>query len=546
MTTRTSAAADHGPPSGDPSPPGLRLTGIAKRYGGVRALRGVDWSVESGEIHALVGENGAGKSTLIKIVSGAETPDEGTVLLGGRALRHGSTGAALDAGIATVYQDPRLFGELTVTENVFIGRELRRRGRVDWAGARRRVAEVFARLGVDPALAGVRVADLSVAEQQLVSIAKALARDARVLILDEPSAILTDREIGRLFAALRALRADGVAVVYISHRLDEIAAIADRVTVLRDGRVVATRSARDSTVREIAELMVGHALADSEVSRNVPDAEPAFTVRGLSRPGRFSGIDLSVRPREIVALYGLVGSGTDAIAHALFGIRPAVSGTVAVDGDPVDPRDPVRAERAGLALLPANRQVQGIFADKPIAFNISSGHLRTLSRAFWMNRAAELALARDFIGRLAVRAPGAGTPIGTLSGGNQQKVVLARQLAGRPRVLLLEEPTQGVDVGAKEEIHQLVLDLADSGSCVLLVSTDLSEVLRLADRLLVLRGGRIVREFARGAGQAEVLAAAAGEDGEGGTGGDRTAAGGGGAPAGPDDPDGPDGSKEGT
>ncbi|MDQ0765526.1 sugar ABC transporter ATP-binding protein [Streptomyces canus] len=502
MTTTTPVA-----PAGE----GLRLSGIRKAYGGVQALRGVEFTVDSGEIHALVGENGAGKSTLIKIISGAESPDTGTVLLGSTVLVHGSTGDALDAGIATVYQDPRLFGELTVTENVFIGRELRRRGRVDWARQRQRVAEVFTRLGVDPQLADVRVADLAVAEQQLVSIAKAFARDARILILDEPSAILTDREINRLFTALRGLREHGVGVIYISHRLDEIARIADRVTVLRDGQVVATRSTQDTTVRQIAELMVGRPLSETAVTRPRPGDGHVLEVRGLSRSGRFENVDLDVRPREIVALYGLVGSGTDAVAHALSGLDPAARGSVRIDGEPVATGIPEAAARAGLALLPANRQVQGVFADKSIAFNISVGHLRRLSRAFWFDRGAEASLAADFMKRLAVKAPTAKTPIGRLSGGNQQKVVLARQLAGEPRVLVLEEPTQGVDIGAKAEIHQLVFDLADAGNAVLLVSTDLPEVLQLADRLLVLRGGGVVGEFGRGASQADVLATAAGE-----------------------------------
>ncbi|WP_433288571.1 sugar ABC transporter ATP-binding protein [Pseudonocardia sp. CA-142604] len=493
----------------------LRLQDVRKHYGGVRALRGVDFEVRAGEVHALVGENGAGKSTLIKIVSGAEVADEGTVEVGDEPLAGGSTQAAMEAGIATVYQEPHLFGELTVAENVFLGRELRTGGRIDWAAQRTRVAELLAQIGLDPAIGDVRVADLPVAEQQLVSIAKAFAHSAKVLILDEPSAILTDREIEVLFGVVRSLRAAGVGIVYISHRLDELAQISDRVTVLRDGEVVATRPTAELSVRRVAELMVGHELGATTADRPAPTGEPVLDVAGLGREGAFEALDLQVRPAEVVALYGLVGSGTDAIARALYGITPADSGTVRVDGRPVRVHNPRDAAAAGVAMLPGNRKQQGVFADKSIAFNISSAHLRYLARfGFWFDRARERSLAQGFLSRIAIKAPGITTAVAALSGGNQQKVVLARQLVRAPRVLVLEEPTQGVDVGAKEEIHRLVLELADGGSAVLVISTDLPEVLELANRVLVVRRGRVVREFGRGASQAEVLAAAAGDNGE--------------------------------
>jgi rhamnose transport system ATP-binding protein len=493
----------------------LRLRGVQKRYGGVRALRGVDLDVLAGEVHALVGENGAGKSTLIKIVSGAEVADEGTVELGGTPLTGGSTQAAIEAGIATVYQEPHLFGELTVAENVFLGRELRAKGRVDWATQRTRVSELLTQIGLDPAIGDVRVADLPVAEQQLVSIAKAFAHSAKVLILDEPSAILTDREIEVLFGVVRNLRAAGVGIIYISHRLDELAQISDRVTVLRDGEVVASRPTSELTVRQVAELMVGHELGSATTDRPAPTGEPVLTVAGLGRSGAFTGLDLTVRPAEVVALYGLIGSGTDAIARALYGVSPADTGTVRVDGREVRPHSPQDASAAGIAMLPGNRKQQGVFANKSIAFNISSAHLRHLARlGFWFDRRRERSIAEDFLRRIAIKAPDVDTAVGALSGGNQQKVVLARQLVRAPRVLVLEEPTQGVDVGAKEEIHRLVLELADGGSAVLVISTDLPEVLQLADRVLVVRKGAVVREFERGASQADVLAAAAGDEGE--------------------------------
>ena len=493
----------------------LRLRGVQKRYGGVRALRGVDFDVLAGEVHALVGENGAGKSTLIKIVSGAEVADEGTVEIDGTPLTGGSTQAAMEAGIATVYQEPHLFGELTVAENVFLGRELRVNGRVDWSRQRTRVGELLTQIGLDPAIGDVRVADLPVAEQQLVSIAKAFAHSAKVLILDEPSAILTDREIEVLFGVVRNLREAGVGIIYISHRLDELSQISDRVTVLRDGEVVASRPTSELTVRQVAELMVGHELGSATADRPAPTGEPVLAVSGLGRSGAFTGLDLTVRPAEVVALYGLIGSGTDAIARALYGVAPADSGTVRVDGREVRLHSPQDAAAAGIAMLPGNRKQQGVFANKSIAFNISSAHLRHLAKfGFWFDRRRERSIAEDFLRRIAIKAPDVGTAVGALSGGNQQKVVLARQLVRAPRVLVLEEPTQGVDVGAKEEIHRLVLELADGGSAVLVISTDLPEVLQLADRVLVVRKGAVVREFERGAGQAEVLAAAAGDEGE--------------------------------
>ena len=493
--------------------PLLELTGVHKRYGGVRALGGVDLRVLPGEVHALAGENGAGKSTLIKIISGAETADEGTVTMSGRRLAAGNTPAALAAGIATVYQEPQLFPELTVAENVFIGRELRRGGLVDRSAQRRRAMELLDRLGLDPRLADVRAADLPVAVQQLVSIAKAFAHEAKVLILDEPSAILTDREINTLFEVIRSLREHRVGILYVSHRLDELTVISDRVTVLRDGAVVATRPTRDLTVRAIVELMVGHAPAGRAADREVPAGPAVLEVSGLSRRGAFRDVSFSVRSGEVVALYGLVGSGTGPIARALFGVDPADGGTIRVGGRETAPRRPRDAARAGIAMLPGDRKAQGVFASKTIGFNVSIGRLRSLSRfGFWVDRARERSVAADFIERIAIKAPGPSAEVGTLSGGNQQKVVLARQLVERPEVLLLEEPTQGVDVGAKEEIHDLILGLADQGTAALVVSSDLPEVLRIADRILVVRSGTVTAEFGRGASQADVLAAAAGDE----------------------------------
>jgi rhamnose transport system ATP-binding protein len=495
--------------------PRLRLAGVAKRFGAVHAIRQADMTVRAGRVHALVGENGAGKSTMIKIVSGAERADAGTVEFDGVPVTIGSTTDAMALGIATVYQEPQLFDELTVAENIFLGRELRKRGRVDWAAQNAHVVELLTMLGLPTRYATVPVGALSVAEQQQVSIAKALSHDATVLILDEPSAILTDAEIDVLFAVMRRLTGAGVAVVYISHRLDELVRIADEVTVMRDGTTIGTYPIRDLSVRQIAELMVGGALSDERPHRTVPEGDPVLELDGLSRAGAFHDVDVTVRRGEIVALYGLVGSGVAEIAACTYGIDRADGGRLVLNGRPVTPRSPGAAQRLGIALLPANRKAQGMFSFQSLAFNISAAHLRLLSRfGVVLDRAREGAIARDLIGRLAVKTRDERQPISAMSGGNAQKVVLARQLVRRPDVLVLGEPTQGVDVGAKEEIHRIIGELADAGTAVLVVTSDLPEALRIADRIQVVRDGTTTVAFGPDASQVDVLAAAAGAERE--------------------------------
>ncbi|HEX4249834.1 MAG TPA: sugar ABC transporter ATP-binding protein [Pseudonocardia sp.] len=493
----------------------LTMTGIAKRYGAVRAIRHADIEVAAGSVHALVGENGAGKSTLIKILSGAVTADTGAIEFDGQPVQITGTTDAIALGIATVYQEPALFAELSVSENIFLGRELRTGPRIDWAAQHAKVVELLALLGVPVRDATAPVGSLSIAEQQQVSIAKALAGEAKLLILDEPSAILTDSEIDVLFGVIRRLKAAGVAIIYISHRLDELFRIADEVTVMRDGATVGTYPMEGLSVREIAELMVGGILNAERPVRAVPDAPPRLELRSLGLAGRFHDVDLTVRPGEIVGLYGLVGSGVAEIAHTVYGIEPATSGEIRVGGAAVHPTSPRHAQRLGIALLPADRKRQGMFSFQPISFNISIGHLGLLSRfAIWVDRARERTVATELIERLAVRTPSERQPIGALSGGNSQKVVLARQLVRRPDVLVLAEPTQGVDVGAKEEIHRIIDGLAAEGTAVLVVTSDLPEALRIADRLLVVRGGTTIAEFGRDASQVDVLAAAAGAGAE--------------------------------
>ncbi|MDQ1652919.1 MAG: rhamnose transport system ATP-binding protein, partial [Cryptosporangiaceae bacterium] len=474
--SRPSAAdGTHGtqPPA---TTPRLRLTGISKRFGAVRAIRHADFTVHAGRVHALVGENGAGKSTMIKIVAGAEAADSGEIEFDGEAVRIATTTDAIALGIATVYQEPQLFAELTVSENIFLGRELRRHGRVDWPAQNAKVVELLDLLGLPARYATAGVGSLSIAEQQQVSIAKALAGNARVLILDEPSAILTDAEIDVLFAVVRRLTAAGVAVIYISHRLDELFRIADEVTVMRDGRTIGTYPIGELSVRQVAELMVGGLLSDVREDRVVPGGPPVLVLDKLSRTGRFHDVDVTVRRGEIVALYGLVGSGVSEIAACVYGIDQATGGTLSLGGRVIAPRSPRDAQRLGIALLPANRKAEGMFSIQSIAFNISAGQLALLSRfGVLLDRAREKSVALDLIKRLAVKTPDERQPIGAMSGGNAQKVVLARQLVQRPEVMILAEPTQGVDVGAKEEIHRIVTELAASGSAVLVVTSDLPE-----------------------------------------------------------------------
>lgn len=496
----------------EPGAPLLALTGIRKRFGGVQAIRHADLTLARGQVHALVGENGAGKSTLIKILSGAETADAGSIEFEGRPVQIRDPGDAIDLGVATVYQEAQLFPELTVAENIFLGREVRRGIRIDWEAQNREVVELLERLALPREFATRQVATLSGAHQQQVSIAKALSREAKVLILDEPSAILTEAEIGVLFGAIRRLTAQGVSIIYITHRLDELFTIADVVTVMRDGTTLGTYPVRDLDVRRVAELMVGGEVLQGERHARPADARARLALAGLSAEGYFADVDLEVREGEVVVLYGLVGSGVAEIAAAVYGLVPLTGGTISLDGERVRPRSPRHARSLGIALVPANRKVEGMFGFQPLAFNVSVGNLPSFRRlGVWMNRRKETAVSRDLVRRLAIKAPHERVPVSSLSGGNAQKVVLARQLVERPRVLLLSEPTQGVDIGAKEEIHRIVSELTRQGTAILVTTSDLAEAIRIADRLVVVRSGRVLAEFGPDARQSEVLSAAAGE-----------------------------------
>lgn len=495
------------------APPRLTMTNVSKSYGGVRAIRHADFEIESGSVHAIVGENGAGKSTLIKIIAGAERPDTAEVFMDGEPVVISSTADALRLGIQTVYQEPQLFTQLSVAENIFLGRELHRGPVVDWSAQSARVQEILDVIGLPAELANAPVSDLSIAQQQQVSIAKALVENARILILDEPSAILTTAEIEVLFGVVRTLVARGVSVIYISHRLDELFEIADTVTVMRDGRTISRHRLNDLSVREVAELMVGGIVAVQrrETRGDVGTAPAVIEVSDLEVGDRVRGMSLSVGAGEVVGLFGLIGCGADDVAGALYGTAKVTGGSIRLKGKTVDIGSPARARSLRIAAVPADRAHQGVFSFQSIAFNITIGALSSLSRIpAWVEKRREKAIAAGLITRLGVKTPSAAQPVSAMSGGNAQKVVFARQLVTPPDVLVLSEPTQGVDIGAKEEIHRLIDSLTADGTAVLMVSTDLGEILRMSDRILVIREGRIVQTFGNDATQVELLAAAAG------------------------------------
>jgi ABC-type sugar transport system ATPase subunit len=488
--------------SRDSTTPLLVAEDVHKRFGGVHALRGARLDVRSHEIHALVGENGAGKSTLINILAGAVRRDAGRVTLDGRDVDFASPAESQAAGIAVIHQELATLPSLSVSENVWMGRMPAKRGWLDrrTMDARTRALLDLVGLDVDPR---VLVRDLSLSQQQLVEIAKALGAGARLVIMDEPTASLTEHEAARLHALTRRLREQGTAVLFVSHRLAEVFAIADRITVFRDGSHVATVSTDATSRGQVVEFMVGRAMSLETVATPVSDAAPAILeVRELSRRvpiGRgpsLHHISLTVRRGEIVGLAGLVGAGRSELARAIFGEDPFDSGDVLIEGRRVRFDSPAEALHAGVAMVPEDRKGLALFLGAPVRSNISMAVLPRLRRRGVISRRAERSLAREYVGRLRVTTPDIETPVRALSGGNQQKTVLARWLATKPRLLILDEPTHGVDVGAKAEIHDLIRDLASEGIAILLISSELPEVLALSSRIVVMREGRVVATLA--------------------------------------------------
>src|SRR4051794_35755915 len=480
--------------------PLLEMHGIVKTFPGVRALGGVDLDVRAGEVHCLLGQNGAGKSTLIKVLAGAHQPDEGHITWRGEQVSLSDPQAAMSLGIATIYQELDLVAGLTVADNIFLGRESSRLGLTRPAVANRAATRLLARLGHPEIRPTAEVGSLSAAAQQMVSIARALSQDAQLIIMDEPSAVLDNEEVERLFAVIRDLTAHDVAVVYISHRLEEIRAIGDRITVLKDGRTVATGlPARDTPTRDVIALMTGRTIeyVFPELQGGPASTEqPLLEVEGLGLAGSFAEVSFTVRPGEIVGLAGLVGSGRSEILETVFGARKATAGTVRVAGRKLRAGDVGGAVAAGVGLAPEERKSQALLLGDSIYRNISISSLGRFARAGFLARRAEKAAARHQVEALDLRPVDVDREVRTLSGGNQQKVVLARWLLRDCRVLLLDEPTRGVDVGARSEIYGLIRALADRGVAVVVVSSEIPEVLGLADRVLVIADGAVVSSAA--------------------------------------------------
>jgi rhamnose transport system ATP-binding protein len=484
----------------------LRANGISKSFAGVRALKGVSFDVHPGEVHALVGENGAGKSTLIKVLTGALQPDEGSVELNGAVVQHNNPAHAKTLGIAAIYQQPALFPDLSVAENIALGSE--KPGffrRVDWTARRGRARELLESIGasIDPrAIAG----SLSMPEQQLVEIARSLGAKARFLILDEPTASLTTREVEKLFGVIRRLREQRVGIIYISHRLEELFQIADRVTVLRDGSIIETRAMADADRPTLIRLMAGREISQIFPKVDVPIGEPVLEVRGLSCAATgVHDVNLMVRSGEILGLAGMVGAGRTQVAETLFGLTPADSGEILIRGRKVSIHSPAEAIALGIAYVPEDRRRHGVILDFPVASNLS---LASLSGVF-LDASKERAVGREYVQRLGIKTASVDALTGTLSGGNQQKVALGRWLITKPSVLILDEPTQGVDVGAKAEIHRLMVELAGRGLAIVMISSELPEILGMSDRIAVMRGGVVVDTIERArASQESILAAA--------------------------------------
>ncbi|WP_112310721.1 sugar ABC transporter ATP-binding protein [Pseudogemmobacter bohemicus] len=491
------------------TPPILALSGVSKTYGAVRALSGVSFAVGRGEVHAILGENGAGKSTTLKIINGEVDPDQGEVRLSGRLT---STAERAQGDIAMVHQELAVFPNMTVAENIFVGRMPRRGGRIDFARMRARAAELLELFGlqIDP---GTILGQLTPGQQQIVEILRAVESDASLLILDEPTSGLNNLEAETLMVLIRRLRASGHTILYVSHRLHEVLAIADHVTVLRDGQFIETLAAAGLCEDDLIRRMVGRNLepAATTASATLSDAPLALKIEGLTMPGAFTDMALELRRGEILGVFGLEGSGAEDFSQAIFGIVPPVSGRMELLGKPVTDLSPAGLMRRGMAWLHPNRKEAGLYMERSIADNIAAPVLKQLSRFGMVNRRATKARAQEDIRRFAIRVPGPEGLPKQLSGGNQQKVALSACLASQPEVIVLNEPTRGVDVGAKAEMHDAARREAAAGRAVLVFSSDLPELLRLTQRILVMRSRRLAGEV-QGTAMTEesVMALAAG------------------------------------
>ncbi|MBU7314084.1 sugar ABC transporter ATP-binding protein [Paenibacillus oleatilyticus] len=477
----------------------LEMNDISKSFPGVRVLDQVTFNLTGGEVHALMGENGAGKSTLMKILGGIHRRDGGTVILKGTPCEIASPSMAQSLGIAMIHQELNLIPHLTVMENIFLGREFTygRSGMINWSKMRQESVRFLSQLGlsIDP---GIIAGELSVGQQQMIEIAKALSMNAEILVLDEPTAALTDREIEALFTVIESLKAKGVGMIYISHRMEEIFRICDRVTVMRDGHTVGTDRVADTNIDKLVKMMVGREIKDRFPKIDVAVGEPKLEVNGLSLPGKLQDISFAVRSGEIVGIAGLMGAGRTELAKALFGVTPARQGEIRVDGRPVAIRKPVDAIRAGIALVTEDRKDEGLLLNLSVKDNISLPNLKDVSSFGFVSRSKETGISDRLISQLLIKTPNGEQKVGSLSGGNQQKVVIGKWLETNPQVFILDEPTRGVDIGAKKEIYDLMNQLVSRGVAILMISSELPEVLGMSDRILVMHEGRIAGEFARG------------------------------------------------
>jgi len=480
----------------------LVARGITKSFPGVLALDNVDFDVRSGEVTALLGENGAGKSTLIKMMAGFYAPDSGEITVDGAVL-HADPSSAHHIGVATIHQDAHLVPAMSVAENIMLGRWPTRYGWLQMKRQREKAAAALARVAphLNPSTPAGR---LSSADQQLVEIARAISEDSRVLIMDEPTTSLSPPEIDRLFAVVEDLKSKGMSIVFVSHWLDEVFRIADRVTVLRDGRLVGSRPISELDHDKVIRMMVGREVRDTVISKR-PVGDVVVRVSNLSRENVLSNISFEVRAGEIVGMSGLVGAGRSELASCIFGIDPYDSGSVEIGGEAIRPNDPKAAIEAGIGLVPEDRRRQALVGLMSVKSNVTLSLLDRISSFGFLNMAREREIADREIKALAVKTPSSNTRVSTLSGGNQQKVVLARWLARKPKLLILDEPTKGIDVGAKSEISELILRLAEGGMAILLISSELPEILTLTDRVLVMRSGRISASLTREEATSETI-----------------------------------------
>ncbi len=487
----------------------LELRNLTKRFPGVTALNQVEFQLKPGEIHALVGENGAGKSTLIKIITGVHQPDEGQIILNGEPVSFAGPLNAQQAGIAAIYQDPTFFADLSITENVFMGHPVLypKSRRINWPAMHKTTKKLLQDLQLDVS-PDTQMRYLNVAERQLVEIAKALSIDSKILIMDEPTSALTIQETERLFSIIRKLRADGAAVIFISHRLEEVFDLADRVTVLRDGKYIGTNNINEVSVQKVIQMMVGRPMHEMYPKTAVELGEEIFRVDGFTKHGEFSNVSLSLRKGEILGIAGLVGAGRTELAEAIFGISRPDQGKIYLGGKELAVRSPHDALNCGIAYLPEDRQRCGLIVPMNVASNITISILDSFKYKI-LNKARESDIAKRFVDQLYIRTSGVSQLVRNLSGGNQQKVVLAKWMATNPHVLILDEPTKGIDVQAKTAVYNLMNDLAAQGLGIILISSELPEIIGMSDRILVMHEGQIAAEFKRGEATQELILQAA-------------------------------------